>query len=68
MSDAAAARRFCRCEARIAAAILDGYACGNPDCWRTKAVRASFEDFVARLKSERGDVPAADIEPGHAPS
>ena len=55
MSELGAPKRFCRCEARIASAILDGYACGNPDCWRTEAVRASFEAFVTKLKEKRGD-------------
>lgn len=50
---------LCRCEARIAAAILDGYACGNPECWRTAEAAASFEAFVERLVDERGH-PAAD--------
>lgn len=49
------AKGVCRCEARIAAAILDGYACGNPECWRTAETEASFDAFVERLAAERGD-------------
>lgn len=60
MSDTARERRVCRCEARIAAAILDGYACGDADCWRTGAARASFEAFVARLEAERGKARRAE--------
>jgi len=45
----------CRCQARIAPAILEGYACGNPDCWRTAEADASFAAFVERLKAERGE-------------
>ena len=48
-------RRICRCEARIAPAILEGYACGNPECWRTAEVEASFAAFVETLVAKRGD-------------
>ena len=65
MSEAPAPRLFCRCEARIASAILEGYACGNPDCWRTEAARAAFDAFVARLKARRGEAATAQ---GPSPS
>ncbi|MCX8256071.1 protein of unknown function [Beijerinckiaceae bacterium RH AL1] len=52
------ARRICRCEARIAPAILEGYACGNPECWRTAEVEASFSAFVETLVAKRGDAPS----------
>ena len=55
----APAKGVCRCEGRIAPVILDGYACGNPDCWRTAEVKASFDAFVAKLVSERGNAPSA---------
>ena len=63
MSKDATSRRLCRCEARIAAAVLEGYACGNPDCWRTQAARDSFDDFVSRLKAKRGETPLAEAPP-----
>ena len=50
-------QRVCRCEAHIAPAVLEGYACGNPDCWRTAQVQASFAAFVDKLVAERGDRP-----------
>ena len=53
----------CRCEARIAPAILEGYACGNPECWRTAKVQASFAAFVEKLVAERGDAPEASAPP-----
>lgn len=50
----------CRCEARIASGVLDGYACGDPDCWRTAEAKASFDAFVSDLIRARGDgAPAA---------
>ena len=45
--------RVCRCELSIPASILEGYACGRPDCWRTAAAQASFEGFVAELVRRR---------------
>ena len=57
--NATAAERFCRCEATIAPSILDGYACGNPDCWRTPIVKASFDAFVVDLVKARGEGGAA---------
>ena len=45
----------CRCEATIAPSVLEGYACGNPDCWRTAAAAASFDAFVTELVRRRGD-------------
>ena len=51
----AASQRVCRCQATIAASILEGYACGNPDCWRTAVAKASFDAFVADLIRRRGE-------------
>ena len=48
---------MCRCEARIAPAVLDGYACGNPECWRTAEAKASFDVFVAALVEKRDTPP-----------
>ena len=45
----------CRCEATIAPSVLDGYACGAPDCWRTAVAQASFDAFVAELIRRRGE-------------
>ncbi len=47
----------CRCEARIAAVVLAGYSCGNPGCWRTAVAKASFDAFVVKLVTARGDEP-----------
>jgi hypothetical protein len=47
----------CRCETTIAKSVLEGFACGNPDCWRTAEAQASFDAFVADLIRKRGDVP-----------
>ena len=54
--------RVCRCEMTIPPAILDGYACGNPDCWRTAEATAAFAVFVEELKRRRGEdiVPAPE--------
>ncbi len=51
------AEQRCRCEATIAPAVLDGFGCGRPDCWRTAAVQAAQDRFVAELvrRSEAGD-------------
>ena len=46
-------RDGCGCEARIQAGILDGYACGKPECWRTAVAKASFDSFVADLVAKR---------------
>ena len=46
---------FCRCEATIPGVILEGYACGNPQCWRTPIAQASFDAFVTDLVRARGD-------------
>ena len=56
----APAKGVCRCEARIAAIVLDGYACGNPDCWRTAEVKASFDAFVEQLVATRGDAAVSE--------
>ena len=53
----------CRCEAHIAPAVMDGYACGNPECWRTAQVQASFATFVEKLVADRGDAPSAPRVP-----
>ncbi len=52
-SEDAASRGVCRCEATIAPSVLDGYACGNPDCWRTAVAKASFDAFLADLIRRR---------------
>jgi hypothetical protein len=59
------AERVCRCEATISAIILEDYACGRPDCWRTAEVQASFDRFVGDLIRKRGDEPpnAPAVEP-----
>ena len=54
------AEKVCRCEATISPAVLDGFACGRADCWRTAVVQAAQERFVAELirgraAGERGD-------------
>ncbi len=49
----------CRCQATIAPSVLDGFACGDPGCWRTAVAKASFDAFVADLIRRRGDEPAA---------
>ena len=49
--------RACRCEATIAPSVLEGYACGNPECWRTAVAKASFDAFVADLIRRRGKGP-----------
>ena len=50
-----ASQGACRCQATIAASVLEGYACGNPDCWRTAVAKASFDAFVADLIRRRGE-------------
>ena len=55
MDESAPMKPACRCEATIPSAILDGYACGKPDCWRTPIVQASFDAFVSKLVSARGE-------------
>ena len=57
------AKGVCRCEAMVAESVLDGFACGNPDCWRTAPAQASFDAFVADLIAKRGNEP----EPAAAP-
>ena len=52
-TDGIAPKGVCRCEATIAPSVLDGYACGNPECWRTAVAQASFESFVADLIQRR---------------
>ena len=49
----ALAKPTCRCEATIPRSILEGYACGNPECWRTPLVQASFDAFVTELVRAR---------------
>ena len=53
----------CACEARIDPSILEGYACGNPACWRTAVVKASFESFVSELVAERDPFASPSHEP-----
>ncbi len=48
----------CRCEATIAKSVLDGFACGNPECWRTAEAAASFDAFVAELVARREAAPS----------
>ena len=45
----------CRCEATIAKSVLEGYACGNAECWRTAQAQESFDAFVRALVANRGD-------------
>ena len=59
MTAPATNKGVCRCEARIAPAVLEGYACGNVDCWRTAKVLASFDAFVQKLVADRADPPIA---------
>lgn len=66
MSESQQTRKGCRCETTIAPAILEGYACGNPDCWRTEPARASFQAFVDDLIRARGDEPPAPAATGPA--
>lgn len=49
----------CKCERSIPPAVMEGYACGNKDCWRTPIVQAEFDAFVADLVRRRGDGPEA---------
>lgn len=56
----------CRCEATVASTILDGYACGNLECWRTAEVQASFDAFVKDLVAKRDDGVPPALEPGMA--
>ena len=59
-----APERACRCEATIAASVLDGFACGNPECWRTAVAKASFDAFVADLIRRRdGEAPSSPTVP-----
>ena len=51
----------CRCEATIAPVVLDGFSCGRPDCWRTAAVQAAQDHFVAELIRRREAVDGADV-------
>ena len=60
--DESTQRDGCGCEARMPAGILDGYACGKPECWRTAVVKASFDDFVADLVARREPAPAEPSE------
>ncbi len=50
-------QRVCRCEATIAPSVLEGFACGNPECWRTAEAKASFDAFVTRLVQQRDEEP-----------
>ena len=59
------AKEGCRCEAQVASSVLDGFACGNPACWRTAEARASFDAFVADLVEKRGDRPGTDDRQAH---
>ena len=54
-SVSAPAKLTCRCETTIPSVILEGYACGNPECWRTPVVQASFDAFVTDLVRARGE-------------
>ncbi len=59
-----ASKRVCRCEATIAPSVLDGFACGDPECWRTAIAKASFDAFVAELVRRRdGDAPHTPTAP-----
>ena len=53
----------CRCEATIPAEVLEGFSCGNPDCPRAPAVKASFEAFVVELIRARGEEPPTPPRP-----
>ena len=53
MTPPVARERTCRCEAAVPAELMDGFACGNPDCWRTAGAKASFDAFVADLVRKR---------------
>ena len=57
------AQQLCRCEATVASSILEGFTCGNPDCWRTAPAQAAFDTFVAELVAKRGD----EARPGDQP-
>ncbi len=59
-------QRVCRCEATIAASILEDYACGRPDCFRTAEVQASFDAFVAELIRKRGEEQPAPPAPSES--
>lgn len=61
--DASAAPRSCRCEAAIPPQIMDGFACGAADCWRTAEAAASFSAFVAELKRRRAADPGTAEPP-----
>ena len=52
-TEESASKGVCRCEATIAPSVLDGFACGNPECWRTAVAQASFDAFVADLIRRR---------------
>ncbi len=66
MAEPKRGERKCRCEATIPSSILEGFACGNPECWRTAPAKASFDAFVADLVRERdGEVPGTG-EPSKA--
>ena len=56
--------RVCRCEATIPPSILEGFACGREDCWRTAEVNASFATFVADLARKRDAAPLKPVELG----
>ncbi len=56
-------REGCACERRIDPSILEDYACGSPACWRTAAVKASFDSFVIELVAERDPFAAPSREP-----
>lgn len=62
--EAAAAERLCRCEAEVPASVLDGFACGRADCWRTAGVKASFEGFVSDLVRARDGATASPDRAG----
>ena len=63
MPDLRAEPRVCRCEATIPSSILDGFACGNPQCWRTAEAKASFDAFVAELVSKRDGETPKPVDP-----
>ena len=56
-----ATQPVCRCEATIAPSVLEGFACGNPECWRTAEVKASFDAFVTQLVRERDEGSATPV-------
>jgi hypothetical protein len=61
--DTTTAKGTCRCEATVAASILEGFACGNPECWRTAPAQASFDAFLTDLIARRVPEPKPERVP-----